>query len=88
MPRGRPLKSEVRDNIAEILFFKKYGCGYEISKIYNQIFPKVSQRVIYYHLNRGAGLEEFEIKKVKKEKGNYSWGKMQSRKEMIKLELV
>ena len=74
MARGRPVKSEIRQNIAELLAFMKEGYGYEIAKIYLKIFPKVSQRVIYYHLRKGVSTGEFKISKIKKEKGDYSWG--------------
>ena len=74
MQRGRPVKSEIRKNIAEILYYMKEGYGYEIAKAYLQIFPRVSQRVIYYHLKKGEALGEFKISKIKKESGEYSWG--------------
>jgi hypothetical protein len=31
-------------------------------------------RSIYYHLRKGLAIKEFEIEKIKKESGNYSWG--------------
>ena len=74
MRRGRPVKSEIRQNVAEILGVIGEGYGYEIVKIYLQIFPKVSQRVIYYHLKKGVETGEFRVSKIKKEKGDYSWG--------------
>lgn len=74
MPRGRPVKSEIRQNIVEILFFMKQGYGYEIYKAYIAIFPKVTMRSIYYHLKKGVDLGEFKVDKVEKEKGDYSWG--------------
>ena len=74
MPRGRPIKSEIRQNIVEILYFMKQGYGYEIYKAYVAIFPKVTMRSIYYHLKKGALLHEFKVSKIEKEKGNYSWG--------------
>jgi hypothetical protein len=74
MTRGRPVLSSIRQNIVEILFFMKQGYGYEIHKVYMELFPKATQRVIYYHLKKGTALEEFDIKKIKKEQGNYSWG--------------
>ncbi|MFP4403549.1 MAG: hypothetical protein ACOC3X_01690 [Nanoarchaeota archaeon] len=72
--KGRPLKSQIRQNIIDILFFIKEGYGYDIHKIYLQIFPKCTSKSIYYHLKKGVLLEEFEIKKIKQEKGDYSWG--------------
>lgn len=74
MPRGRPVKSEIRQNIVEILFFMKHGYGYDIYKSYIAIFPKVTMRSIYYHLKKGADLGEFKVEKIEKEKGDYSWG--------------
>ncbi len=72
--RGRPIFSPIRKNLIEILFFLGKGYGYELHKIYNSIFPKCTNRVIYYHLRKGAALEEFKLEKVKVEHGNYSWG--------------
>lgn len=74
MAKGRPVKSEIRQNIVEILFFMKQGYGYEIYKVYVAIFPKVTMRSIYYHLRKGVDLNEFKISKIEKEKGDYSWG--------------
>lgn len=74
MKRGRPVRSAVRENISEILFFLGKGYGYEIYKIYTAIFPKVTRRLIYYHLKKGVALKEFKIEKVEKVKGEYSWG--------------
>ena len=74
MPRGRPAKSKIRDNVIEILYFMGKGYGYEIYKAYINIFPKATMRSIYYHLKKGLALEEFKIEKISKEKGNYSWG--------------
>jgi len=51
------------------------GYGYQISKIYNTIFAKVSQRSVYYHLRKGADLGELELNKVEHEEGDFSWGK-------------
>ncbi|MEK6942902.1 MAG: hypothetical protein AABX00_02460 [Nanoarchaeota archaeon] len=74
MKKGRPVKSEIRQNVVEILHFIKKAYGYEIYKIYVAIFPKVTLRSIYYHLRKGVSLGEFEINKVEKTKGDYSWG--------------
>ena len=74
MPRGRPVKSSIRQNIVEILYFLVKGYGYDIYKAYRDIFPAVTMRSIYYHLNKGIETEEFKIAEVKKEEGNYSWG--------------
>lgn len=74
MARGRPIKSAIRQNIVEILYFMKEGYGYDIYKIYVEIFPKTTMRNVYYHLRKGAELKEFKISKVRAEKGDYSWG--------------
>lgn len=74
MPRGRPIKSAIRQNIVEILFFMKEGYAYNIYKTYKAIFPSVTMRSIYYHLKKGTTLGEFKVSQIKKEKGNFSWG--------------
>lgn len=74
MTRGRPVKSIIRQNIIEILHFMKSAYGYDLYKEYIEIFPKVTMRSIYYHLNKGIKIKEFEIDKIQKEKGHYSWG--------------
>lgn len=74
MPRGRPVKSQIRKNIIEILYIMKEGYAYEIYKAYINIFPKVTMRSIYYHLKKGEALQEFVVSRVMKEKGDYSWG--------------
>lgn len=75
MKRGRPIKSVVRQNIIEILAFKSPACGYEIHKIYIEIFPKTSRENVYYNLRKGVKLDEF-IVELKKVEGNYSWGRV------------
>ena len=74
MPKGRPPQSSIRQNVVEIIFYLQQGYGYQICKIYNEIFPKATRRVIYYHLKKGCDLGEFKVHKVESEKGNYSWG--------------
>ena len=74
MKKGRPIKSEIRQNIVEILHYIQKAYGYEIYKVYVSIFPKVTLRSIYYHLRKGIDLGEFQIAKIEKEKGDYSWG--------------
>jgi len=72
--RGRPVKSAIRQNIVEILYHMGEGYGYDIYKIYREIFPKCTQKSIYYHLKKGVTLREFIVKKIEKEKGKFSWG--------------
>lgn len=74
MPRGRPVKSQIRQNIIEILYYLNKGYGYQISRLYNEIFSQVSQRSIYYHLRKGIKTGEIEIEKIREEKGEFSWG--------------
>jgi len=74
MPRGRPVKSVIRQNIVEILYFMGKGYGYDIYKAYRDLFPTVTMRSIYYHLNKGIETEEFKVAEKKKEEGKYSWG--------------
>ncbi|MBD3354847.1 hypothetical protein GF361_02590 [Candidatus Woesearchaeota archaeon] len=72
--RGRPVESKIRQNIVEILYFMKKGHGYEIYKVYRDIFPAVTMRSVYYHLKKGVATKEFKVQEIKMEKGDYSWG--------------
>ena len=72
MPRGRPAKSEIRQNVVEILFYLGKGYGYQIAKIYNEVFPPVTQRVIYYHLKKGTSTGEIAMQEIKEEQGGCS----------------
>jgi hypothetical protein len=74
MGRGRPVYSAVRQRIVEILAVLGKSYGYDIYKIYKEIYPKVTLRLLYYHLKKGCDLGEFQIQDVKKESGEYSWG--------------
>ena len=71
---GRPLGSDVRDHIVEILYFLGEGYAYQIAKIYLALYRKLAKRTIYYHLRKGLSTGEFIIKEVKKESGKNSWG--------------
>jgi hypothetical protein len=72
--RGRPEGSSIRQNIVEILFYRKTGYGYEIYKDYCELFPMVTMRSIYYHLNKGTTIGEFKVQRIEEVNGNYSWG--------------
>ncbi|MBI4738164.1 hypothetical protein HY772_01140 [Candidatus Woesearchaeota archaeon] len=72
--KGRPTRSAVRQNIVNILAVLGEGYAYNIAKTYMDLFPKVSTRLIYYHLKKGTDLKEFVAKGTKTEEGNYSWG--------------
>lgn len=74
MPRGRPVRSEIRQNIVELLFHLQKGYGYQIAKQYNTLFPPVTQRSIYYHLRKGVLTGEFLVHKIEEERGDFSWG--------------
>lgn len=74
MKRGRPVFSQVRQNMVELLYVAGPMYGYELSKKYLDIFPRVSRRLFYYHLKKGLELGEFEVDEVRKEEGDYSWG--------------
>lgn len=74
MARGRPVGSEIRRNMVEILYFLGEATGYDIYKVYRDVFPAISMRSIYYHLKKGVSTKEFSVKKIRKETGDYSWG--------------
>jgi len=74
MPRGRPVKSQIRQRIVEILAVMKKGYGYQIFQVYEKIYPRITMRSIYYHLGKGLKTGEFEVEAVQMEKGDYSWG--------------
>ena len=74
MARGRPVKSQIRQNVIEILHFMGEGYAYELYKVYRDVFAPVTMRSIYYHLKKGLVTEEFKLKHIKKEQGDYSWG--------------
>lgn len=74
MKRGRPVHSEIRQNIMDLLFYLKKGYGYQIAKIYMEIFPKCTRESVYYHLKKGVDLGQFVIHEVRNEEGDFSWG--------------
>jgi len=74
MKKGRPVGSVIRQNVVEILHCMGEGYGYEISKVYNKVFPQVTQRSIYYHLRKGIQTKEIKLHKIEQEKGEFSWG--------------
>ena len=73
--RGRPIKAEIREKIASILSQVRFAYGYEIFKYYKKVFGEVSLRNIYYNLKKGLSLGEFIIIDIKREPGEYTWGK-------------
>ncbi|MBN1644859.1 hypothetical protein JW851_02360 [Candidatus Woesearchaeota archaeon] len=80
MTRGRPVKSQIRQNIIEILAVVGKAYGYYIHKIYNEIYPQCTRENIYYNLRKGVALNEFKIEEIKLEKGDYSWGSVVEKK--------
>ena len=48
--------------------------------MYNEIFPAVTQRSIYYHLRKGILTKEIEMHKIEQEKGDFSWGSVVEKK--------
>lgn len=72
--RGRPVESEVRVNIINLIGAMGPMYGYKLYTHYKEIFPSVTMRLIYYHLQKGVKLGLFVQSKVEKEKGDYSWG--------------
>lgn len=74
MKRGRPLQSEIRQNMIEIMHVLGQAYGYQIYKVYKDVYPSVTLRSMYYHLKKGKKLGEFEVVKVEKDQGSFSWG--------------
>ncbi|MFC1648165.1 hypothetical protein ACFL1B_01770 [Nanoarchaeota archaeon] len=72
--RGRPLGSEVRQNVIDVLAHMGKAYGYQIHKVYKDLFPPVTLRTIYYHLQKGITLDLFKVEKIKESGGDYSWG--------------
>ena len=80
MVKGRPIKSKIRQNIVEILHYLGEGYGYQVAKIYNEIFPAATQRSIYYNLQKGLLTKEIVMQKIEEEKGDFSWGSVVEKK--------
>ena len=75
MPRGRPVASEIRQHLVELLHHLGKGYGYQLHKIYTEVYGHVTREVVYYHLKKGVEIGEFEVEMVKQESGAYSWGR-------------
>ncbi|RMD57856.1 hypothetical protein D6825_02645 [Candidatus Woesearchaeota archaeon] len=78
--RGRPARSQIRQNIIEILNVAGPLYGYKLHKFYNEIFPSCTRENIYYNLRKGVALNELSIADVREEKGEYSWGSVVEKK--------
>lgn len=74
MRKGRPIGSEIRDNVVDIMFHMGKAYGYEIYQVYKNVFKPVTLRVIYYHLAQAVKLGLMKVEKVQVEEGDYSWG--------------
>ena len=79
--RGRPVGSRVRDNIIDILYVYGPLHGYRIHSIYNELFPEVSRRLVYYHLEKGEELGVIVLESSAVVEGEYSWGSKVRRKQ-------
>ena len=80
MVKGRPIKSQIWQNIVEILHYLGEGYGYQVAKIYNEIFPSATQRSIYYNLQKGILTKEIVVHKIEEEQGEFSWGSVVEKK--------
>jgi hypothetical protein len=71
--------NSVRGRIYEIL---KEGpsYGYEIYKTYKERYGNISMRLIYYHINKGEKDNLFELAKIEKSDGDFTWGGTSVRK--------
>ena len=80
MIKGRPTKSQIRQNIVEILHYLGEGYGYQVAKIYKEIFPSATQRSVYYNLRKGLLTKEIQVHKIEEEQGEFSWGSVVEKK--------
>ena len=78
--RGRPKGSQTRDRIVEILEVIERATGYDIFKVYREVFGSITSRSIYYNLHQGVVLDVFDLDEVKIESGEYSWGSKAEKK--------
>ncbi|HII29680.1 hypothetical protein COT48_02785 [Candidatus Woesearchaeota archaeon CG08_land_8_20_14_0_20_47_9] len=76
---GRPVRSAVRENLVELLFFLGKSHGYQLYSLYCRVFPRVTRRAVYYQLKRGLELGFFRVSEVEIRPGNYSWGQTAER---------
>ena len=83
MGRGRKAGSVARDRMQQVVDALGVSYGYEIFKAYEAAFSPIELRSVYYHLNKGIGLEEFELVGVKAEKGPFTWGDISIRRYYI-----
>jgi hypothetical protein len=74
MPRGRPLKTDIRERIGLILSQVNFAYGYELFKIYKNVFGEIGLRNLYYNLKKGLQTGEFIIAHIEREPGSFTWG--------------
>lgn len=72
--QGRPIGSNVRTNIIHLLSKEGPMHGYQLYQEYIKHYPKVSMRLIYYHLKKGVSIGEIKVHKIERKKGEFSWG--------------
>ncbi|MBN1923643.1 MAG: hypothetical protein JW791_02695 [Nanoarchaeota archaeon] len=72
--KGRPEGSIIRNRLIAILQRVRTSYGYELYKLYKEIFGNVHIRTIYYNLKKGIEKEEIIVVNVARELGDYSWG--------------
>ena len=72
--RGRPKGSRTRDHVGEILSVIERGTGYDVYRIFRDVYGPITSRAIYYNLHQGVLLDQFEYDGVTVESGEYSWG--------------
>lgn len=72
--RGRPVGSQTRQNMVDILSVMKAATGYDLYKVYIKVYSKITLRTVYYNLHKGTLLDVFKVNIVKTEQGDYSWG--------------
>ena len=70
----RPVGSSVRNNIIALLSKEGPMHGYGLYQKYIEKYPKVSMRLIYYHLKKGVSIGEIKVERIERKKGEYSWG--------------
>ena len=78
--RGRPVRSDIRQNIIEMLSVTGPEYGYRIHRFYNELFPPCTRENIYYNLRKGVSVGELELSEIKEEGGKYSWGNIVEKK--------
>ena len=80
MVRGKKPGSAVRQRMVDILACLGNASGYDMYKVYRELFPKCTLRLMYYHMKKGVILGEFAVDKIQKVEGKYSWGPIAEKK--------